>query len=127
MRVEIPMMVTSLDRMRPFAEKCVALVVSPHGCGFRSSRPLPVGTPVLLGQLSGGSSVTARVANCLPLGSGGQHFLIGASLYTHGNVWKIATPPADWDETTEGTQEPPRGAWPYKPAAAAREAQPGRK
>ena len=41
--------------------------------------------------------MTARVANCLPLGSDGKHFLIGASLYTHGNVWGIADPPEDWE------------------------------
>ena len=36
-RVEIPVSVTSLDRMRPFAEKCVVVIVSSQGCGFRSS------------------------------------------------------------------------------------------
>ena len=41
--------------------------------------------------------MTARVANCLPLGNDGKYFLIGASLYTHGNVWGIADPPEDWD------------------------------
>ena len=93
-RVEIPVSVTSLDRQRPFAERCVLLVVSAQGCGFRSSRALQLETPVILGDLPGGGSVTARVANCLPLGNEG--FLIGAALYTHGNVWGIVDPPADW-------------------------------
>jgi hypothetical protein len=51
----------------------------------------------MIGDLPGGGSVTARVANCLPLGNDGNSFLIGAALYTHGNVWKIANPPEDWD------------------------------
>jgi hypothetical protein len=100
-RVEIPISVTSLDRARAFAEKCVALVVSSQGCGFRSSRALSIGTPILLGDLPGGGSVTGRVASCLPLGNEGTHFLIGVALYTHGNVWGIANPPEDWNATLQ--------------------------
>jgi hypothetical protein len=51
----------------------------------------------MIGDLPGGGSVTARVASCLPLGSDGKYFLIGAALYTHGNVWGIADPPEDWN------------------------------
>src|SRR6266498_1943710 len=69
LRVEIPVSVTSLDRMRPFAEECLVLVVSAQGCGFRSSRAVQIETPIMIGDLPGGGSVTARVANCLPLGS----------------------------------------------------------
>jgi hypothetical protein len=101
MRVEIPISVTSLDRARAFAEKCVVLVVSSQGCGFRSSRALSIGTPILLGDLPGGGSVTGRVASCLPLGNEGTHFLIGVALYTHGNVWGIANPPEDWNVTLQ--------------------------
>jgi hypothetical protein len=127
LRVEIPISVTSLDRMRPFAEKCVALVVSCQGCGFRSSRALSVGTPILLGDLPNSASVTARVASCLPLGNEGTHFLIGTALYTHGNVWGIADPPQDWNTSlqpaadslsggdTPSTPLRPAGnqSWPY--------------
>src|SRR5579863_123580 len=96
-RVEIPVSVLSLDRMRPFAEQCVLLVVSAQGCGFRSSRALQMETPVMINDLPGSRSVTARVANCLPLGSDGKSFLIGAALYTYGNVWGIVDPPQDWN------------------------------
>lgn len=95
-RVEIPVAVTSLDRLRPFAEKCEVVIVSAQGCGFRSPNALPLETPILLGDLPGGGSVTGRVANCLPLGEDGKYFLIGVALYTHGNVWGIANPPEDW-------------------------------
>lgn len=103
-RVEIPVSVVSLDRMRPFAENCMVLVVSAQGCGFRSTRALQLETPIMLNGLPGGGSVTARVANCLPLGSEG--FLIGASLYTHGNVWGIANPPDDWKIVEQSTPAP---------------------
>ena len=122
LRVEIPITVTSLDRLRPFAEKCVALVVSCQGCGFRSSRALQLETPIFLSDLPGGGSVTARVASCVPLGNDG-HFLVGVSLYTHGNVWGISDPPPDWNvaqsdsspTTANGATKPAssKGSWPY--------------
>jgi len=102
-RVEIPVSVTSLDRARPFADKCMVLLVSAQGCGFRSSRALQMETPIMISDLPGGGSVTARVANCLPLGNDGKHFLIGVALYTHGNVWGISNPPEDWDVATQST------------------------
>ena len=141
LRVEIPVSVTSLDRMRPFAERCVVLVASAQGCGFRSSRALQLETPVMIGDLPGGGSVTARVANCLPLGDDG--YLIGAALYTHGNVWRIANPPEDWSvvakndpvaarPTPPASAEAPKlivqkKAWPYNLFAESAEVHPGRK
>ena len=115
LRVEIPVSVTSLDRMRPFAEQCMVLVVSAQGCGFRSSRAVQLETPVMINDLPGGGSVTGRVANCLPLGNDGKQFLIGVSLYTHGNVWGIANAPEDWN--VAGKSDPV--APPVKAAAAA--------
>jgi hypothetical protein len=89
--------VISLDRQRPFGDRCVLLVVSAQGCGFRASEELLAGTPIMISNLPGGGSVTARVANCVPMGSDGKYFLVGASLYTHGNVWGISNAPPDWE------------------------------
>lgn len=96
-RVEIPISVISLDRQRPFGDRCVLVVVSAQGCGFRASEELLAGTPIMISDLPGGGSVTARVANCVPMGSDGKYFLVGASLYTHGNVWGIPNAPPDWE------------------------------
>ena len=140
-RVEIPVSVISLDRTRPFGEKCMVLLVSAQGCGFRSSEELHLETPIMLSGLPGGGSVTARVANCLPLGSDGRYFLIGAALYTQGNVWGIADPPADWNEagksdaapgatsTAAGGAKVPvsKKAWPYNLFSEGAEVHPGRK
>lgn len=140
-RVEIPVSVISLDRKRPFGDRCMVLVVSAQGCGFRSSEPLEIETPIMLSGLPGGGSVTARVANCLPLGSDGKYYLIGASLYTHGNVWGIADPPEDWKVAAETSPAPPspnpapgapklainKKAWPYNLFAEGNETHPGRK
>jgi hypothetical protein len=142
LRVEIPVSISSLDRMRPFAETCTVLVVSAQGCGFRSPMPLPQETPLMLNGLPGGNSVTARVANCLPLGNDGKHFLIGAALYTHGNVWGIIDPPEDWKIAAQDTPTSPapaknpmedtaqlrlKKAWPYNLFAEGNETHPGRK
>ncbi len=139
-RVEIPVSVTSLDRRRSFAEKCMVIVVSAQGCGFRSSRALPLETPVMINDLPGGGSVTGRVANCLPLGHEG--FLIGVSLYTQGNVWGIANPPEDWnagkasEAAASAAETGGEGAhkltvnkkvWPYNLFSEGVEAHPGRK
>jgi hypothetical protein len=139
-RVEIPVSVTSLDRMRPFAENCVVLVVSAQGCGFQSTHPLALETPIMLGGLPGGGSVTARVANCLPLGTDGKYFLIGAALYTHGNVWGIVNPPDDWalesgpfsapqtpDPASHAGLKVNKQAWPYNVFEHSGEVHPGRK
>ncbi len=144
LRVEIPVSVISLDRRRPFGEKCMVLVVSAQGCGFRASEALQLETPIMLSGLPGGGSVTARVANCFPLGNDGKYFLVGAALYTHGNVWGIADPPADWSVTAKNDPAPvaadsdeeaanapkikvQKKAWPYNVFSEGTETHPGRK
>jgi hypothetical protein len=112
-----------MDRRHPFAAECIALVVSPQGCGLRASHALPLETPVLLSDLPGGGSASGRVANCLPLGSDGKYFLIGVSLYNHGNVWGVSDPPEDWDCAANSADDATiktnkaavksKGAWPY--------------
>jgi hypothetical protein len=92
----------------------------------------------MVGGLPGGGSVTARVANCLPLGNDGKSFLIGASLYTQGNVWGIANPPEDWKIAAKSAPAPAPPAnepqlrvskqqWPYNIFADGTEAHPGKK
>jgi len=140
-RVEIPVTVTSLDRKHPFSAKCMALVVSPQGCGVRAPQSLPLETPVLLNDLPGGGSASARVATCLPLGNDKKYFLIGVALYNHGNVWGIANPPEDWncapnpaeavaagaDKSKNNPASKSGNAWPYNLFSGQGEAHPGRK
>jgi hypothetical protein len=140
-RVEIPVTVTSLDRKHPFSAKCMALVVSPQGCGVRASQALPLETPVLLNDLPAGGSASGRVATCLPLGNDKKLFLIGVALYNHGNVWGITNPPEDWSCASgltaahaagadKGGSKPTAksgNAWPYNLFSGQGEAHPGRK
>jgi hypothetical protein len=136
LRVQIPLVVTSMDRRHPFSAECVALVVSPQGCGIRASQALPIETPVLLSELPGGGSASGRVANCLPLGKDATSFLIGVSLYNEGNMWGIAEPPPDWNcISNSGTASSGSGGktaknkdvWPYNLFSGHGEAHRGRK
>jgi hypothetical protein len=132
-RVEIPVTVTSMDRKNPFSATCDALVVSAQGCGLRASQALPLETPILLSNLPGSASASARVASCLPLGHDGKQFLIGVALYNSGNIWGIADPPQDWDcdpcaAASPGNRTSKSGnVWPYNVFSAQGEARPGRK
>src|ERR1700722_10940207 len=115
LRVEIPVSVISLDRKRPFGDRCMVLVVSAQGCGFRSSEALEIGTPIMLSNLCGGRSVNATGASCVPLGGERNYFLVGASLYTHGSVCGIADSPEVW---STAAQQHPAPRAPSSPAAS---------
>ena len=137
LRVQIPMVVTSMDRRHGFSAQCVALIVSSQGCGIRAPQALPIGTPVLLSDLPDGGKASGRVANCLPLGADAKFFLIGVSLYNEGNVWGIADPPADWNCNSNSSAVPTaaegkatiknKDAWPFNVFSGHGEAHPGRK
>ncbi|MGC1371500.1 MAG: hypothetical protein WA824_05130 [Candidatus Sulfotelmatobacter sp.] len=125
LRVEIPLTVTSLDRLHPFVAECTALVVSPQGAGLEAPQALPIGTPVILNGLPGGASASARIASCVPLGKDEKRFLIGTSLYNPGNVWGVTQPPEDWECAAAASApaaaagvataagEGSKGVWPY--------------
>lgn len=95
-RTQIPLRITSLDPATPFSESGHTLVVNTQGCGVRLSRPLEPGLEVSIEELPACESVPARVANCVPLGTGSQWWLVGIALDEPGNVWGIHPAPADW-------------------------------
>jgi hypothetical protein len=134
MRVELPLRLATLSPAPVFAEESHTLVVNPQGCGVKLSRALDPGTRVLLDGLPGGLQATARVANCLPLGTDGRFFLLGLALENPGNVWGIKNPPQDWEMA--GAEVAPSGPiedplkkknWPYSLFSQKGEAHPGRR
>jgi hypothetical protein len=135
LRVEIPVRLATLAPAEVYAEQSHTLVVNPQGCGIKLSRALDSGTRVLLDGLPGGVSAYARVANCLPLGTGGKAFLVGLALETPGNVWGIQKTPADWEGEEAAvpapapTTEDPikKKNWPYSMFSQKGEAHPGRR
>src|SRR5258708_5456528 len=137
-RVQIRVVVTSMDRKHAFSDECIVLVVSPQGCGLRSPQALPLETPVLFSDLPDGGSASGRVASCLPVGSDGKVFLVGVALYNTGNVWGIANPPEDWNDSSTAasasasgdagkTVTKGNGVWPYNVFSGRGESHPGRK
>ncbi|HWY55504.1 MAG TPA: hypothetical protein VNZ03_13625 [Terriglobales bacterium] len=130
-RAQIPFRLASLDPTVLFSEQCHTLVVNTEGCGVRLSQPLEPGLPVLLDQLPTGTSAPARVANCVPLGTGGNFWLVGLSLEQPGNIWCIQPAPADWGSAPVVAAAVPlpkkENEWPYSVFSSKGEAHPGRK
>ncbi len=131
-RAQIPLRVTSMDAHAPFSEACHTLVVNIQGCGVRLSRPLRPGQEVCLDELPTGKTVTARVANSVPLGSGGK-WLVGIELDHPDNIWGIQPAPADWGPeagapTASETITPEKSAeWPYRRFSSRGEFHPGKR
>jgi len=131
-RVEVPLRITTIPPADAFTEDSHTLVVNPQGCGVVVSCALPLQSWVRLEGLPGGLSVRARVANCLPLGTGGKSFLAGLALETPGNVWGLQSRPEDWG--AHGQLAAPSDAdplkkknWPYSLFSSRGEAHPGRR
>jgi len=130
-RAQIPFRLTSLDPAIPFSEQCHTLVVNTEGCGVRLARPLEPGLPVLLDELPGGTSAAAQVANCVPLGTGSNYWLVGIALDQPGNIWCIRPAPENWGELNAVAAAVPlpkkENEWPYSVFSSKGEAHPGRK
>ena len=135
-RAQIPLRVTSLDATNPFSEAGHTLVVNPQGCGVRLTRPLKPGTEIFLDELPTGTRATARVANCVPLGTGSKCWVVGIALDAPGNIWGIRPTPEDWGSeaivATSSTvaaaaNSDKSGEWPYRQFSSRGEFHPGRR
>lgn len=133
-RAQIPLRVTAFDATAPFSESGHTLVINSQGCGVRLSRPLKPGAEVFLDELPTGKRVTARVANCVPLGAGSNYWLVGIALDQPSNIWGIHPAPEDW-ELENIAAAPPTvpataakvGEWPYRQFSNRGEFHPGRR
>jgi len=130
-RAQIPFRLASLDPTVTFSEQCHTLVVNTEGCGVRLARPLDPGLPVLLDELPGKAIARATVANCVPLGTGSNYWLVGLALEEPGNIWCIQPAPEDWgvSKPEAAVVAPPKkeNEWPYSVFSSKGEAHPGRK
>jgi hypothetical protein len=136
-RAQIPLRVTSLDPATPFSESGHTLVLNTQGCGVRLSRALEPGLAVSLDELPSGKSVPARIANCVPLGTGGQWWMVGIALDEPGNVWGVHPAPADWGPeaalaSAAGATNPApsaakSGEWPFRQFSSRGEFHPGKR
>jgi hypothetical protein len=132
-RAQIPLRVTSFDATNPFSEAGHTLVVNSQGCGVRLSRPLKPGVEIFLDELPTGTRATARVANCVPLGTGSKCWVVGIALDAPGNIWGIHPVPEDWGSEVAGAaaaavETPAKsGEWPYRQFSNRGEFHPGRR
>ena len=135
-RAQILLRITSLDPATPFSETGHTLVLNTQGCGVRLSCALQPGTAVSLDDLPIGKSVTARIVNCVPLGTGSQWWMVGIALDEPGNVWGVLPTPADWgSETAIGaaaaaspSQDAAKsGEWPFRQFSSRGEFHPGKR
>jgi hypothetical protein len=93
--VSVPVLVTTLNPGIHFSEICETLVVSAHGCAFRSPQRLDQGAPIHL-HSEEGRQTRAKVVSCQPLGSSQQGWMLGASLEQPENFWGLKSFPKDW-------------------------------
>lgn len=94
---EIPVALTNLDKLHPFTEPCVAILVNPQGCALRIRRAVELGTAVRLeGLPTARRNVVARVVNSTSFGEPVKFWVLGLALDEPGNVWGVVVPPDDW-------------------------------
>jgi len=129
-RAQIPLRVTGLDATNPYSEPGHTLVVNTQGCGVRLPRPMKPGMEIFLDELPTGQRATARVANCVPLGS--KYWLVGIALDQPGNIWGIRPAPEDWGSevaVAAAVEANPAKSneWPYRQFSNRGEFHPGRR
>ena len=85
----------------PYQEQVSTLSISCHGCTYQSKHEVIQGETVYLdvkppNEGSAGCSSRAKVKWVQKLGAQGGFFQIAVELEITGNIWGIASPPADW-------------------------------
>lgn len=93
--IQVPIHVTSLEPNTKFADVCETLVVNAHGCALRFPIPLNAGSALQL-HTREGREATARVVECLPMGTEGRAWTLGAKLDQPENFWGLESFPEDW-------------------------------
>lgn len=92
---KVPVRVTSLEPNGQFSEVCETMVVSAHGCSLRFPIRLSSGIPLRFHSAEGRETI-AYVVACLPMGSDGGDWMLGARLERPGNFWGLDSYPEDW-------------------------------
>ena len=93
--IQVPIHVTSLEPNTSFADVCETLVVNAHGCALRFPIPLNAGSALQLHTREGREAM-AHVVECLPIGTEGRAWTLGAKLDQPENFWGLESCPEDW-------------------------------
>jgi hypothetical protein len=98
----IPLVVQGVGAMRePYQEQVSTLSISCHGCTYQSKHEVIQGETVYLdiklpSNGSVGCSSRARVKWAQKIAAKERAFQIAVELEIAGNIWGVASPPADW-------------------------------
>lgn len=100
----IMLAVQGVDALRaPYREEVTTATISCHGCTYQMKHEVVPGDIVVLnmGQSAKGHSefsTRARVKSIqkLNIAPNGEAYKVGVELEIAGNIWGIASPPADW-------------------------------
>jgi hypothetical protein len=98
----IPILVQGVGALRePYQEQVSTLSISCHGCTYHSKHEVIQGETVYLdikvpNNGTVGCSSRARVKWAQKVGTKDRAFQIAVELEIAGNVWGVASPPADW-------------------------------
>ena len=82
--VPVQVLLKSLDPALFFAERCITLDISSHGCQVRAPRPFINGTWISLVLMPNNRPVAARVVRSIPVES---DWHIGLELYRQERSW----------------------------------------
>jgi hypothetical protein len=82
--VPVQVLLKSLDPALYFAERCITLDVSSHGCRVRAPRPFINSTWISLELVSNNRLIAARVVRSMPVES---EWHIGLELYRQERSW----------------------------------------
>jgi len=99
-QMNVPILVTSLEKPNAFSEVCETLVVNAHGCSLRASSKLEAGAPVQF-QTKDGNWTMAHIVDCQPLNHGRTSWMLGAKLDKPTNFWGLENYPEDWAQLIE--------------------------
>ena len=108
--ISIPVVISGVGRDgKSFSERVRTVDVNKHGGKIATSRPLAVGTQVLIENPSAGKGAKARVVRLDETHSPeGLHY-VALELLEAQNIWGIAFPPDDWSSELQEETPPPRG------------------
>ncbi len=97
----VPITVRGVDALHePFAENTNTVMVSCHGCKYQSKHYVPRGSLVEMEIARNGRGVRRKVSGKViwvqrPRNAR-EVFHVGIDFEVPGNVWSVASPPADW-------------------------------
>ena len=119
----IPVTISGVDADgHAYSEVVRTVIINKHGGKIATTRPLTMGTEILIENHAMGLAAKASVAWLGEKPSAGELHHVGLQLLDAQNIWGIAFPPDDWVAEQGGTEpakpRPPYTSWDADPKGA---------